>query len=63
VLVNAAGAWGDEVAVLAGLPPLGLQPKRRTALIVDPGAHDCSGWPCSAMPRMAGTCGRRRGAS
>jgi D-arginine dehydrogenase len=45
VLVNAAGAWGDEVAVLAGLPPIGLQPKRRTALIVDPGAHDCSGWP------------------
>ncbi|MFC3001343.1 NAD(P)/FAD-dependent oxidoreductase [Falsiroseomonas tokyonensis] len=45
VLVNAAGAWGDEVAVLAGLPPLGLQPKRRTALIIDPGQHDCSFWP------------------
>jgi D-arginine dehydrogenase len=45
VLVNAAGAWGDEVAVLAGLRPLGLQPKRRTALIIDPGAHDCSDWP------------------
>ncbi|MGG5888904.1 NAD(P)/FAD-dependent oxidoreductase [Falsiroseomonas sp. HC035] len=45
VLVNAAGAWGDEVAVLAGLRPLGLQPKRRTALIIDPGAYDCSSWP------------------
>jgi D-arginine dehydrogenase len=45
VLVNAAGAWGDEVAGLAGLAPLGLQPKRRTALIVDPGAHDCAAWP------------------
>jgi D-arginine dehydrogenase len=45
VLVNAAGAWGDEVAALAGLPPLGLQPKRRTALIIDPGAQDCTGWP------------------
>ncbi len=45
VLVNAAGAWGDEVARLAGLTPIGLQPKRRTALIIDPGAHDCSHWP------------------
>lgn len=45
VLVNAAGAWGDEVAGLAGLAPLGLQPKRRTALIIDPGAHDCTHWP------------------
>jgi D-arginine dehydrogenase len=45
VLVDAAGAWGDEVARIAGVAPLGLQPKRRTALIVDPGAHDCSGWP------------------
>jgi D-arginine dehydrogenase len=45
VLVNAAGAWGDEVARLAGLAPLGLQPKRRTALIIDPGPHDCAAWP------------------
>jgi D-arginine dehydrogenase len=48
VVVNAAGAWGDEVALLAGLPPIGLQPKRRTALIVDPGPHDCSAWPLVA---------------
>ena len=45
VLVNAAGAWGDEVAALAGVAPIGLQPKRRTALIIDPGAHDCMAWP------------------
>jgi len=45
VLVDAAGAWGDEVARLAGVRPLGLQPKRRTALIIDPGAHDCADWP------------------
>lgn len=44
-IVNAAGAWGDEVARIAGVAPIGLQPKRRTALIVDPGAHDCSSWP------------------
>jgi D-arginine dehydrogenase len=45
VLVDAAGAWGDEVAAIAGLAPIGLQPKRRTALIVDPGEYDCSHWP------------------
>jgi D-arginine dehydrogenase len=45
ILVNAAGAWGDEVARIAGVAPIGLQPKRRTALIVDPGPHDCAGWP------------------
>ncbi|MCR3850799.1 FAD-dependent catabolic D-arginine dehydrogenase DauA, partial [Pseudomonas aeruginosa] len=28
VLVNAAGAWGDAIAGLAGVRPLGLQPKR-----------------------------------
>jgi D-arginine dehydrogenase len=45
LIVNAAGAWGDEVARLAGVAPIGLQPKRRTALIVDPGPHDCAAWP------------------
>ncbi|WP_270937442.1 NAD(P)/FAD-dependent oxidoreductase [Falsiroseomonas oryzae] len=45
VIVDAAGAWGDEVARQAGLDPIGLQPKRRTALIIDPGPHDCAGWP------------------
>ena len=45
VIVNAAGAWGDEVARIADVAPIGLQPKRRTALIVDPGAHDCADWP------------------
>jgi len=32
VLVNAAGAWGDEVAQSAGVRPLGLVPKRRTVV-------------------------------
>lgn len=46
VLINAAGAWADQVAVLAGLPPLGLSPKRRTIIIVEPpeGANVTS-WP------------------
>ena len=36
VVINAAGAWGDEVAGIAGVSPLGLRPCRRTAAIVDP---------------------------
>lgn len=32
VLVNAAGAWGDQVAERAGVGPIGLQPKRRTVV-------------------------------
>jgi D-arginine dehydrogenase len=35
VVVNAAGAWADELAVLSGVERLGLQPYRRTAAIVD----------------------------
>ena len=31
-LVNAAGAWGDQVAERAGVAPLGLLPKRRTVV-------------------------------
>lgn len=44
ILVNAAGAWGDELAALAGLPPVGLQPMRRTAFMV-PGESSYSKWP------------------
>ncbi len=46
VLVNAAGAWADEVAARAGLAPLGLVPKRRTVIVVDPpDGLACGGWP------------------
>lgn len=45
IIVDAAGAWGDEVARIAGIAPIGLQPKRRTALIVDPAPYDCAEWP------------------
>jgi D-arginine dehydrogenase len=45
VIVNAAGAWGDEIAILAGLLPIGLVPCRRTAAIIDPSPHDVSKWP------------------
>ena len=32
ILVNAAGAWGDEVARRAGVDPIGLEPRRRTVV-------------------------------
>lgn len=35
VVVNAAGAWCDAVAAMAGAEPVGLVPKRRTAIIFD----------------------------
>ncbi len=36
LLVNAAGAWADEIAALAGIARVGLMPCRRTAVLVDP---------------------------
>lgn len=46
IVVNAAGAWADDVAGLAGLPPIGLVPKRRTVLTVTPPSHTNSDrWP------------------
>ena len=46
VLINAAGAWCDTVAQLAGVAPIGLQPKRRTAFIFDgPADGDVGDWP------------------
>ncbi|MGQ7847640.1 NAD(P)/FAD-dependent oxidoreductase [Granulosicoccus sp. 3-233] len=38
IVVNAAGAWADEVAELAGIRPVRLVPRRRTAILVDPPA-------------------------
>jgi D-arginine dehydrogenase len=36
LLANAAGAWVDEVAAMAGVQPIGIQPKRRTAFLFKP---------------------------
>jgi len=45
-IVNAAGAWADEIATMAGLSAIGLQPLRRSmARIPAPGGHDVSRWP------------------
>ena len=46
LVINAAGAWADEVAVLAGIAPLGLQPLRRTAVLIDvPLGLNATDWP------------------
>jgi D-arginine dehydrogenase len=46
VLINAAGAWCDAVAQLAGVAPIGLTPKRRTAFtFLPPAGTDTARWP------------------
>lgn len=45
ILVNAAGAWADEVTRLAGVRPIGLTPMRRTGVIIDPSPYAPSDWP------------------
>ena len=40
VLVDAAGAWADELAVMAGVAPVGLEPRRRTAVLFDAPPED-----------------------
>ena len=45
ILVNAAGAWADRAAAMAGLEPVGLQPKRRTVALIEGPALDFAAWP------------------
>ena len=46
VVVNAGGAWADVIARLAGVRPIGLQPKRRTIITFDaPRGVDLDGLP------------------
>jgi len=46
VLVNATGAWADEVAFAAGATVTGLQPKRRTCLLLPaPAIEGFARWP------------------
>jgi D-arginine dehydrogenase len=47
VIVNAAGAWADEIGALAGARPIGLAPLRRTAITFEPPAGaTIAEWPC-----------------
>jgi D-arginine dehydrogenase len=46
LLVNAAGAWAEQVSGLAGVAGIGLQPMRRTAALVDvPVGAGMEHWP------------------
>ena len=46
IVVNATGAWADEVAIEANVRPLGLTPRRRTAVIVPaPDGYSIVNWP------------------
>jgi D-arginine dehydrogenase len=56
VLVNAAGAWGDEVAAQAGVAPIGLAPKRRTAVVIDPAPWTTADWPMIGDTRHTWYC-------
>jgi D-arginine dehydrogenase len=48
IVVNAAGAWADEIAKLAGVDPLAIVPHRRTALLADaPAGHSIEDMPCT----------------
>lgn len=44
IIVNAAGAWADEVATLANVQTIGLVPRRRTGLRIQPDV-DFKNWP------------------
>ncbi len=46
IVVNAAGAWADEIGAKAGAAAIGLVPKRRTIVIADtPPGVDAGDWP------------------
>jgi D-arginine dehydrogenase len=40
ILVNAAGAWADRIATSAGVVPIALEPRRRTAVLVRAGGTE-----------------------
>ncbi|MEM6895844.1 MAG: FAD-binding oxidoreductase [Pseudomonadota bacterium] len=51
LLCNAAGAWVDQIATLAGVAPLGFTPLRRSmARLAAPGGHDLRDWPMMFGP-------------
>ena len=51
VVVNAGGAWADQIAKMAGIAPVGLQPLRRSmGRIPAPNGMDVSNWPMTFGP-------------
>ncbi|RMH76273.1 MAG: FAD-binding oxidoreductase [Actinomyces sp.] len=56
VVVDAAGAWCDELATRAGAAPVGIRPLRRTAAIVAlPSGVDATAWPLVAFEHGDGS--------
>lgn len=47
IVINAAGAWVDEVARMAGVREIGIEPLRRTVVTLDPpeGVDNIDHWP------------------
>lgn len=46
IIVNAAGAWADAIARLAGVAPIGIEPRRRTVIsFAAPEGEDVHAWP------------------
>ncbi|MBD3663686.1 FAD-binding oxidoreductase [Sulfitobacter sp. TSTF-M16] len=48
IVINAAGAWADQIGAMAGARSIGLVPKRRTAIIIKPPADIT----CAALPAV-----------
>ena len=49
IVINAAGAWVDTVAKMAGVQPMGIIPHRRSAVMVpEPEGYSVSDWPMTA---------------
>ncbi|MDA0223023.1 MAG: FAD-dependent oxidoreductase [Rhodobacterales bacterium] len=49
VVINAAGAWADNLAVIAGLGRMNLSPLRRSAVMIpSPTGYDTGQWPVFA---------------
>ncbi len=47
-VINAAGAWADQIGAMAGARAIGLTPKRRTAILIKPPA-DAN---CAILPAV-----------
>lgn len=47
-VINAAGAWADEIGAMAGARAIGLTPKRRTAIIIKPPSNAN----CATLPAV-----------
>ena len=46
IIVNAAGAWADDVARMAGVTPIGIEPRRRTVIsFAAPASENVGAWP------------------